>query len=248
LPNERIVYAGDTARAPYGGLSPETLLSHSREIVHFLLRQNVKAVVLACGTSSSTAYDALRAEFPDMILVDVIRPGVKACAGLAAARPGLRVGFIATAATVKKGLFVELLKKARPGIHVEARACPLFAPMAERGLFTSRLTRWAAETYLSDWKGKIDALVLGCTHYPLLSGLLEQILSPAHIIDLSAGTAEAVSTELKKRDALAGFPGSPTHEFYVSGAPDAFDATARTILDTGCRAKPMRWRRVTERK
>jgi glutamate racemase len=239
LPNERILYAGDTARVPYGGLPPETLLEYSREIVQFLLNKNVKAVVLACGTSSSTAYEALCEEYPDLIIVDVIRPGVKAVKRLNASR----IGFIATAATVKKGLFVQLVREQCPEITVNARACPLFAPLAERGLFSSPVTRWAAEMYLYDWRGKIDALVLGCTHYPLLADILGEVLSlkPEQLLSLSESTAAAVAAQLEICNAYRTTPEPPEHEYYISGNPEAFNPIASMIMGEKCHARQSLW-------
>jgi len=236
LPNERIVYVGDTARAPYGGLSAETLLSYSRDIVRFLLDKDVKVVVLACGTTSSTAYDALCAEYPDLPLVDVIRPGVAAVKRIEGWRD-LRLGFIATAATIKKGLFVELLRREHPDSMIESRACPLFAPMAERGLFSSPVTKWAAEAYLNDWRDKIDALVLGCTHYPLLAGVLGEVLPSVKFLDLADETAKATAIRLDADGLLRSSSDLPAHEYYVSGPPEAFDAIAEKIQKKPCKAK-----------
>lgn len=230
LPNEQFIYVGDTAHAPYGGLSPETLLTYSRDIVLFLLKKNVKAVVIACGTSSSTAYETLKTENPDLILVDVIRPGVTAVKSIWLEKPDTQFGFVATAATVKKGLFVKLLKEEYPGISIKARACPLFAPLAERGLFASPVTRWAAETYLHDWKENTDALILGCTHYPLLSTVLKQTLPAALWVDIFGQSAAATQAELTARYMLRTSPHPPQHEYYTSGPVQVFNALAGLIM------------------
>jgi len=238
LPNERIIYVGDTARAPYGGLSAETLLTYSRQIVRFLLNKDVKAVVLACGTTSSTAYEALIAENPDIPMVDVIRPGVAAVERLA----NQRLGFIATVATVRKGLFARLLREAYPDINIKSRACPLFAPMAEWGLFASAVTRWAAETYLRDWRGNIDALVLGCTHYPLLTDVLGEVLPNVYFVDLADETAKKTAERLREGGLLNDSSGPPLHEYYASGKPEIFGPIAEKILGIPCKASKINFK------
>ncbi|MCL2204582.1 MAG: glutamate racemase [Defluviitaleaceae bacterium] len=243
LPHESLLYVGDTARAPYGNLSAETLRAYSRQIIQFFLGKGVKAVVLACGSSSSTAYDTLGAEFPHLPLIDVLRPGVAEAVKIATNEPHTRMGFIATAATVNRGLFVELVKAQCPSLSICARACPLFAPMAEKGLFSGKLIRWAAETYLSDWRGKIDALILGCTHYPLFTDTLRHVLPQVHFIDLSESTAHHAAAQLNAR-ALLCPPSSPppTHEYYVSGPPEAFNPIASLIMKEPCQARQITWR------
>ncbi|MCL2187432.1 MAG: glutamate racemase [Defluviitaleaceae bacterium] len=241
LPNEGFIYAGDTARAPYGGHSPETLLAYSREIVQFFVRKNVKAVVLACGTSASTAFEALCAEFPTLPFIDVLRPSVSEIIRRAAQKPNLRIGFIATAATVKRGLFVQWVRDACPQISIEARACPLFAPMAERGLFIGNITRWAAENYLADWRTKIDALVLGCTHYPLLSDVIADVLPNTVQIDLGESTANAVFSTLEANNLLNKTSEKPACTYYISGAPAAFNPLASKIMNEEINAKKTSW-------
>jgi glutamate racemase len=227
LPNEGIVYVGDTARAPYGGLSADTLLAYSREIIGFLLRRGVKAVVLACGTTSSTVYDTLCGDYPGLPLVDVIRPGVATVRQLS---QDLRIGFIATEATVKKGLLLRLLREEYPDIEIESRACPLFAPLAELGDFTSREIRRAAKEYLSDWRGGIDALLLGCTHYPLLAEAISEVLPSVPLADLSDATAREAAERLKSLGLLRGALTPPSYEYYVSGPPEKFNPIALKIF------------------
>ena len=230
LPNESFLYIGDTARAPYGNLSTETLLTYSHEIVGFLLQQNVKAIVLACGTTSSTVFDTLRADYPHVPMIDVVRPGVAACAALAAEKPGTRLGFIATAATVKRGLFAQLLKEAAPGVNITSRACPLFAPIAEQGLFNGKLTRWAANIYLAPWKNEVDVLVLGCTHYPLLAEVIAEVL-PVPLINLSESTAAVVATHLTESNTQRLAKAPPMHKYFSSGPEKNFSTLAEKIVN-----------------
>ena len=244
LPNESLIYVGDTANAPYGGKTPEELLKHARDIIHFLQSQNVKAVVLACGTTSSTVYEQLSCENPDIPLIDVIRPGAEYCIGLTsqttqAAVPHStctsniappRLGLIATAATIKSGLFAKLVKAQRPDIQLLTQACPLFAPMAEAGQAHSKAATWAAETYIGHWRGKIDALILGCTHYPLLENALTHALGQdMQYINLATHTAQSLKAQLANNLNSGATP--PQHKFYVSGNPTDFNKTARFILN-----------------
>jgi glutamate racemase len=149
MPDRHYIYAGDTARAPYGGRSPNELQTFGREIVNFLMREGADAVVLACGTLSSTAYEILCEEFP-LPVIDVLRPGASAVRAFlqkyAAKNPAPpRIGILATQATVNSGFFEGLLRAQYPDIILEARACPLFAPMVERGVYTgeeARQTPW----------------------------------------------------------------------------------------------------------
>jgi len=242
LPSENIVYVGDTARVPYGAKDAETLLTYGREIIRFLLTKNVKAVVLACGTSSANTFDKLQDEFPDLPLVDVLRPGVATCLKLLQAQPHLRFGLIATAATIKSGLFERLLLEEIPNTVLHVRACPLFASMVEAGLAgkpNNPILHFAAQTYLSDLRGQIDALVLGCTHYPLLTTTLKHILGDIQFINLAESAAAATKTCLANK--LNGCDTPPTHQFYVSGSTEIFKKTARNIFNEEIEPLKISW-------
>ncbi|MDR1664309.1 MAG: glutamate racemase [Clostridiales bacterium] len=225
LPDENIIYLGDTARVPYGAKSRETLIGYGRDIMRFLLGKNVKAIIAACGTVSSNAYDVLTAEF-DIPLIDVIRPGVKACLDINAER----IGFIATEATVRSGVFVNLIREKKPGADIQARACPLFVPLAEEGFADSVVTRLVADIYIADWKNKIDTLVLGCTHYPLLIPALRDIVGGVTFINMAEYTARAARALLSENGLLNDQKTEPAYTFYVSGASDKFDRMVKTVM------------------
>jgi len=228
LPNESVIYVGDTINVPYGSKSYDELLQYGRHIIKFLLKQNVKAIVLACGTTSSTVYEQLAREFP-VPLIDVIRPGVRACAELTGQSQG--IGLIATAATVKSGLFGKLLKAEKPSVQFYAQACPLFALMVETGITHGPLAKWATQTYVGGWRGKIDALVLGCTHYPLLSDVLADVLGvDVKLINLATYTAQALKAQLVALGGLSDDNAPPEYKFYVSSDPGAFNKSARFLL------------------
>jgi len=223
MPDTRFLYYGDTARAPYGGRSPQELLTFGREIVAFLLGKGAASIVLACGSLSSTAYDALCADFPGVPITDVLRPGV---AAVRAIDPP-RLGIIATAATIRSRFFENLLRTDNPNREILTRACPLFAPLAERGIFDGTPLCWAANHYLQDWRGKIDALVLACTHYPLLLDTLRNTLPGVQMIDLSESSAAAIK-KMPQGEAIGGVT------YYTSGNPEPFARCAQQILNDAC--------------
>jgi len=241
LPFEDIIYVGDTARLPYGSKDKETLIGYGREIINFLLEKGAKAIVLACGTSSSTSFDALKEEFPNLTLVDTIRPSVRAAAETAATHP--RICFIATAATVKTGLFTRLLLQECPEATIHSRACPLFAPMVEMGLAAKNhpLLHFTAETYLGDLCGEIDAMVLGCTHYPLLTNILTDVMGEILFINPAAATALATKDLLAEKGLINSCSKKGKVTFYTSGSIDAFSRTARSILNEEITPLKVNW-------
>ena len=228
LPNESVIYVGDTARIPYGAKDADTLFSYGKEIVRFLLDKGAKIIVLACGTTSSTIFERLQAEFPTTTFVDVIRPGVIACAKMAEENPHLRWGFIATSATIRSGLFVQMLKtqSKNENIVIHARPCPLFAPMAEAGINEPHFAfNFATETYLGDLRNQIDTLVLGCTHYPLFN--FKPILGDINYINLATYVAKATKEHIKN---ISSSSENATIKLYSSSAPETFAKAVRIII------------------
>ena len=169
LPDENIVYFGDTARVPYGNKSKNTVLRYSRQIVNFLKTKGVKAIVVACNTASALALDDLEKEI-DIPIIGVVKPGAYAAVNTT---KNNRVGVIATQSTVQSRLYQEIIAKQAPQINVFAKACPLFVPLVEEGWTNDTITLEVAKRYLRELQDKdIDTLILGCTHYPLLSDLI----------------------------------------------------------------------------
>jgi glutamate racemase len=235
MPQTSIIYVGDTARAPYGGKNPQTLFSHGKEIISFLIKKGATTIVMACGSSSSVSYEPLRNEFPGIPIVDTIRPAVKATLELAHQSPNFKPLLIATEATINSGLFQKLYNEATPAPPpLQARACPLFAPMVEAGLTTTKnhpLLNFAAENYLWELREKITAIILGCTHYPLLTPALIHTLGEITLINPATATAQAA----KKTSP----PTTPTPKitYYTSGNPKKFNKIAKFILNEKCNAK-----------
>jgi len=228
LPVESTIYFGDTARVPYGPKSPETVRRYSLEILHWLLAQNVKAVVIACNTSTAHALDALRAESP-VPVIGVIEPGARAAVRAAAGRG---IGVIGTAGTVASGAYVRAINALAPDTQVVQRACPLFVPLVEEGWFDHRATELIAEEYLAPVRDAgVGALVLGCTHYPLLAPMLQRVMGPkVTLIDSAAETARALADALTEKGIEAPAGAKPKHRFAVSDDAPRFLAVGGRFL------------------
>jgi glutamate racemase len=219
LPDESIIYFGDTARVPYGPKSPETVRRYSREITSFLVDQGVKAVVIACNTATAHALDVLQAELP-LPVIGVVEPGARAA--VRASRDGV-IGVIGTAGTISSGAYERAIRALAPSARITARACPLFVPLVEEGWTDTVPTRLIAREYLCPLAAQhVDTLVLGCTHYPLLKPLISDVVGPGvHLIDSAEETA-AETARVLAADGLCAPPGRPTHRFVASDAPDQF--------------------------
>lgn len=230
LPSEKIVYFGDTARVPYGNKSRETVLRFSRQIIRFLKSQGVKAIVVACNTASAFALDEIQQE-EDIPILGVIEPGAR----VAAEKTGNKiVGVIGTVGTVGSGIHEAYLKKFDPSITVIGKACPLFVPLVEEGWLRDPVTVEVAGRYLQELKEqKIDTLILGCTHYPLLRPVIEDVMGAGvRLVDPAYETARELLRLLDEKKLLSSgtekeeFP----YRFYVSDLADKFKDFAGSIL------------------
>jgi glutamate racemase len=226
LPAESVVYFGDTARLPYGSKSRETVTRFSVEIAAFLVRQNIKCLLVACNTASSYALEVLSERLP-VPVVGVIDPAVRAAV---ARSPHGKIGVIGTLGTVGSGAYQRALQQIASGTLAVARACPLFVPLIEEGWIAHPVTRLVAEEYLAELRrGDLESLILGCTHYPLIAPLLGELMGPSvHLVDSGAEAAHAVAALLRERGQLA--EGSPTHRFYLSDEPRNFIRVAQAFL------------------
>ena len=228
LPHEAVLYFGDTARVPYGPKSPETVRRYSAEILAYLLGRGVKAVVVACNTSTAHALDHLRAHAP-VPVVGVIEPGARAAA--ATSRSG-KIGVIGTAGTVASGAYERAIKAVRPDATVVSAACPLFVPLVEEGWFDHPAAELIAREYLEPLgRAGVDTVVLGCTHYPLLKPLLQRVLgSGVRLIDSAEETATEVVNELATRGLAAAAQRKPAHDFVVSDDEPRFRKVGERFL------------------
>ncbi len=231
MPDERIIYFGDTARLPYGSKSRDTVIRYSRQIIRFLMTKQVKAIVIACNTASSYALDTVEREF-DLPILGVIKAGARTA--VHATRNG-KIGVIGTEGTIGSGIYTEVMKQMNPDIEVTGKACPLFVPLVEEGLLHDSVTDEIASRYLSVLKGRfIDTLVLGCTHYPLLRSTVGRIMgSDVTLVNPAYETALELKALLEERG-LATEAGdaddAEKYQFYVSDLAEKFTAFATSIL------------------
>ena len=226
LPEESVVYFGDTARVPYGNKSRSTVTRFSLEIASFLVRQNVKCLVVACNTSSSYALGALTQRL-DIPVIGVIEPAVEAAIAVS---PHGRIGVIGTSATVATGAYPTAIAKLAPAAHVISRACPLLVPLIEEGWLDHPVTRRVAEEYLRELAGgPPESVILACTHYPLIAPLLAAILGPgATLVDSGAEAARATARLLRERGQLSAGPAH--HRLFVSDEALHFGRIAQSFL------------------
>ena len=227
IPNERIVYFGDTARVPYGSKSKETVTKYSRQIIRFLQTENVKAIVIACNTASAFALDTMQKEF-DLPIIGVVKPGAKMAAQTT--KNG-KVGLIGTEGTIRSGVYAEFIKSFKPDVEVIGKACPLFVPLVEEGMWHDTITDQMAQRYLESLKQQdIDTLIMGCTHYPLLAEVIAGVMgSGVTLIDSGASAARALRQTLSDKDLLAQ-RASGTLTLYASDQPQDFGALAPQFL------------------
>lgn len=217
LPNESIIYFGDTARLPYGIRTPAEILQYVREILYWMQQQRVKMVVMACNTSSALALEAVREEFSVPIL-GLILPGARA-----AVASGKRIGVIATSATAKSNAYKHAILEINPDVQVWQVSCPEFVPLIEQNRIQDPYTAQVARSYLEFlMQQEIDTLVYGCTHYPHLAPILRAILpSYVKLIDPAVHVVAACAQELDLLGLRNTHPPMPTR-FAVSGCPQQF--------------------------
>jgi len=229
LPNENIVYFGDTARVPYGVKSKETVIRFSLENTLFLLQQGVKVIVIACNTSSSLALPIIRRHFK-IPIIGVIMPGSKE--GVYATR-NKRIGVIGTRATINSGAYEDEIKKLDATVKVFSQSCPMFVPLVEEGWAQDPITRSIAQKYLGSLKAKaIDTLILGCTHYPLLKTTIQSVMGKdVTLIDSAQQVALEVKQVLIQEGLLRKDKGSkPVRQYFVSDEVAIFENISRRIL------------------
>jgi glutamate racemase len=226
LPHEDIIYVGDTARVPYGTKSPDTIRRYAQQIAFFLLNKKVKAIVVACNTVSAVALKNLR-HLPIPIL-GVIEPGARAAIMTTSS---LRVGVIGTPATVGSHAYKLAINRFSPRAHVLEKACPLFVPLVEEGWGKHPTTKQVAREYLTPLlKARIDTLVLGCTHYPLLKSTLQAVAGKkVKLIDSAQETAKDVLQLLRKKNLLKK-NGKSKKEFFVTDNPAGFTKLGHQFL------------------
>ena len=230
LPNENIVYFGDTARVPYGSKSKDNIIRYSRQIIHFLRTKGVKAIVIACNTASALALHVVREE-SDIPIIGVVEPGARAALETTKTR---KIGVIGTEGTIRSAMYEKIIQGIDPEASVIGKACPLFVPLVEEGFAKHRVTQEIIDYYLASFmETDIDSLILGCTHYPLLrSRIREYVGEKITLVNPAYETAMDLKQLLKARD-MENTDNSQEHaaySFYVSDAADKFKQFANSIL------------------
>jgi len=230
LPLEDIVYYGDTARVPYGTKSRKSIISFSKENTKILLKHKVKMIIVACNSSSSYALDSLKKEFR-VPIIGVIGAGAKKASVLT---KNNKVGVIATTATIASGQYVKTIKDYKKSIKVFSKACPLFVPLVEEGWFNKPVTLEVARNYLEVLKKSgIDALILGCTHYPLLKNTIQKVMGKKVVlIDSAKEVAREVKQLLNEKNCRRTLKRKARYKFLISDRPQEFKRIAKTFLGT----------------
>ncbi len=228
IPGESIIYFGDTARLPYGSKSKKTVIRYTRQIVHFLMQKNVKAIVIACNTASAFALETVKSEI-DIPIIGVVKPGAKVAAETT--KNG-RIGVIGTEGTIQSGIYSQILSKTNPKVEVFGKACPLFVPLVEEGLIDDPVTYEMTRRYISGLVDKdIDTLVLGCTHYPLLRKTIRKVVgNDINLVNPAYETAKSLTQVLSTYGLYNDSIAKTNHKFYVSDGAEKFKSFANTIL------------------
>ena len=234
LPDEKIVYFGDTARVPYGSKSRDTVTRYSRQIVRFLETHQVKTIVVACNTASAYALDEIEKEI-DIPMIGVVRPAVEVASKTT--RNG-RIGVIATQATIDSRVYSTYIKQISPDMDVIGKACPLFCPLVEEGLLEDPVTDEIARRYLLELVDiGIDTLILGCTHYPLIRKTIARVVGDGvTLVNPAYETARELKEMLLEKDLLTAKKpdlGTDRYRFFVSDGAEKFKTFANSIIKYG---------------
>jgi len=229
LPNERIIFFSDTARTPYGSKAESTIRNFTLQIGEFLAKNDVKMIVIVCNTVTAICLDELRNAFPHIAVIGVISPTAKVVRDTCTAEDN--IGIIATKVTVNSNVYNEKIHGKAPDLHLYSKACPAFVPLIEEGIIDNEIMDLTIKYYLDDFiqENHINTLVLGCTHYPLLTENLHRIYPDIKLISSSKEVATAVQIELTKRDMLAE-ERSGENVFYASDLSENFINMIQLIL------------------
>lgn len=228
LPKEEILYFGDTARCPYGSRSWEDIRAFTWEMVNFVREQDVKMLVIACNTATAVVLDEIR-DALDIPVIGVVHPGARAALKMT---KNNRITVIGTIGTIESKAYLHALKSINSDVEVASLACPQFVPLVERGELEGEKTKAVVQETLAPLlNSHMDTLILGCTHYPLLQGVISEIVGPeVHVICSGAETAREVSTILDHSGLLYTGEKEPCHRFFTSGEPSMFALIARRWL------------------
>lgn len=229
LPQENLLYLGDTARVPYGNRSPQAILRYTLENVSFLIEKKIKLLIIACHTACAHSLEELQKRF-SIPIMGVIQPGFEK---LMEATRTHKVAILGTASTIGSGIYPSLIRQQSPKTEVISIACPLFVPLIEEGLLNHRFTREIAEYYLAPLKEqKIDVVLLACTHYPLLRPIIQQVLGPEiALIEPAKACALQVKEWLQTASLFNRQTKKPHFQFYATDDPQKFQRLAKSFFN-----------------
>lgn len=226
LPNESTIYIGDTARVPYGNRSSSTIIQFTSELISFLIKQDVKAIVVACATASSLALETVKQQFPQIPIFGVINPAAKTAAKTT---KNHQIGIIGTRATIASKAFSKAIKVHNSQANISTQACPLFVPIIEEGITHGKILDSAIEFYLQKLPTSIDTLVLGCTHYPIITSKIQKYLPRTNLINPGKSVASSLKQNLEAKQ-LQSTNTKPTHVFYATDVTPNFKRIAEMFL------------------
>lgn len=221
LPNERLIYFGDTARTPYGSKALSTIKSFTNQIVEFLVSKNVKMIVIACNTITSTCLDDLKSEYPNIPVLGIIDPAAKKVASTCSYKN--KIGIIGTKVTINHKAHIKSILEYNPNLNLYDIACPIFVPLIEEGIIDNDIMELSVKYYLDDFikANKIDTLVLGCTHYPLIRQTITKLYPYLNIIDPSEEIINDIEKVLNQNNLLAN-NSHIQNSFYASDLSENF--------------------------
>ena len=227
MPGEDIVYFGDTGRVPYGTRSRETIIRYTKDDIDFLLKHDIKFVIAACGTASSVALPVLKDKY-DIKIMGVLE---SACKKAVEVTKNGRIGVIGTSGTIKSGKYEEIIKSIDPKMEVFSNACPMFVPLVENGYAESEAALLIAKDYLTSLKeADVDTLILGCTHYPLLTKVISAIMGEGVTLLSPGALAAEEAKEYLRKEGLLCDKENGNSEFYVSDSVETFTQLGSTFL------------------
>ena len=224
LPQENLIYLGDTAHLPYGNKSPETVLQFALDNAAFLVEKNIKLLLIPCHTACSHALATLQDRL-SIPVIGVIEPGLELVKYIE------RIAILATTSTIESGIYQTQIQMKNPKAKIYAQACPLFVPLIEEGFHESPAAEFVAESYLAPLRGKVDAALLACTHYPLIRPIIQKVLGPqVNLIEPATNCAQLALDYLTNSGLLNRQTGKPTIEFYATDDPEKFRRFGKVFL------------------
>ena len=231
LPNERVVFFGDTARTPYGSKSPETIKKFTFQIVDYLMTYDVKMIVIACNTISATCLNDLRERYPDVPIVGIIEPIANKI--IREETEEIEIGVIATKATVASGVYEKLIRSGNDKVKLYSKACPVLVPLIEEGITNHEIMDLTLKYYLDDFirENKLKKLVLGCTHYPFLKKNFGRIYPELDLLNPSKEVIFEVERILRERDMLADDTNAAEHLCYASDLSENFHNVVNRVFE-----------------